>query len=194
MNELKLYKTIQNLTFASHFLTIKIKIMKIKSIYFLALSLTMVVLFSCSKDKNSDPTYSFINQDLQGEIGGDAWTYVTGTASISYFDSTELSIDIFAVASEDPCSEFNFTGNRVIFSIPDAIGLYELNLDFSGDPHTVTLFHEATTNNNIAVIGAIEITSIDKVNGIVEGRLDAQIDNTNFVNGNFSINYCVSNW
>ena len=42
----------------------------------------------------TDYEYDFQNQDLQGEIEGEVWVYRAGTAEISFFDNTKLSIDI----------------------------------------------------------------------------------------------------
>jgi hypothetical protein len=45
--------------------------------------------------------------------------------------------------------------------------------------------------NTIATEGAIEITLIDVENGIIKGRISAEVDDDDFVNGNFIISYCL---
>lgn len=164
--------------------------MKTKILFLSILSLTLLLNFSCSKDDGNQAAYSFIDQDLQGEFDGEAWHYSTGKVEVSYFDSTELDFEITSVTSNDPCSDNFLSQDVILFSIPDSVGLYELSLDFTGNSQTVTLYDSGTEMNNIATSGALEITKIDKVNGIVEGRMDATADSKNFVNGNFSITFC----
>ena len=138
----------------------------------------------------TDYEYDFQNQDLQGEIEGEVWVYRAGTAEISFFDNTKLSIDIYDVEPEggDACEfgVFSLGSDVVLFSVPNEVGLYEL-----GSPHTVTLFESDTYMNYIATDGAVEILTIDST--AVTGRMDVAYDSDNHMNGNFTLTFC-SDW
>jgi hypothetical protein len=127
--------------------------------------------------------YSFIDQDMQGKIGGSPWTYVSGKAE----ESSSLSLDIYGVApgGSGECDPVAYVGvDEVVMTIvPDAVGLYEL-----GPSQTVTIFDGVT--NYIVQSGAVEILSIDKPGQVVTGRIDAEWDDNNYVNGNFTIKFC----
>lgn len=167
--------------------------MKKRFVYLTLLFIAVSVLFSCSKDDDTERGYKFKDQIMQGEIEGDNWVFASGTAEIDYWDEDQLSLMFYAEASDDPCNEF-LSGNKVMCTIPNAVGLYKLNFNFSGDNiQTVTLFHEASVMNTVASEGAIEIMLIDLQNGIIEGRIDAYGDKNDFVNGNFSLSYCEDN-
>ena len=149
------------------------------------------VIVSCSKDDDDDG-YTFLDQDAQGKIGGADWNLNAGTAEIDSNDSTLLYLRLYVAESDDPCSEWTLEGNRVIFSVPDAVGLYELVFDWTSDENqTLTLFDSENSMNTVATDGAIEITLIDKENGIVEGRVAASVDSNDNVNGNFTVDYCA---
>jgi hypothetical protein len=166
-------------------------------IYYLIIFLAATsILVSCEKDDDNDdnniidPAYTFLDQVLQGEIEGEAWMLKAGSANESWSDSTSLYVEMFAMESDNPCSDFDLDGNRVIFHVPFAPGLYELILDWTEDSQTITLFHDESGMNTVATKGAVEIISIDEVNGVMEGRIAAEADVGNFVNGNFTINFC----
>ncbi|MCF8374553.1 MAG: hypothetical protein K9H64_23245 [Bacteroidales bacterium] len=164
--------------------------MKRNIIYLLFLVMAPAFIISCGKDEDK-PAYTFLDQEMQGKIGGDDWTLVTGSADIDHWDSTLLSLDFYGVEITDPCNYYQPAGNKVICSVPNQVGLYELNFDLSSDNiQTVTLYHRASELNNAAIEGAIEITLIDTTNGLVQGRIDAKIDSEYFVNGNFTLIYC----
>lgn len=170
-------------------------LVKKRLIYCIVLLMSGVIAVSCAKDDEEDdpvnkPDYSFIDQNLQGEIEGEAWELLAGSAINSFGDTTTLYVEMFAMASDNPCADFNLDGNRVIFHIPKAEGLYELSFDWSENSQTITLYHDATGVNAVASEGAIEITLIDEVNGLYEGRVVAEAGAGNSINGNFRIPFC----
>lgn len=152
----------------------------------------LVLLSSClsEDDLTVDNTFSFLNQDLQGLIDGQVFSAGEGTATI--FEG-ELSISIYDT-NEDITSACEFIGFgdnvSVFFFVPNAVGVYELGIDFNNieDGQTVTLFDPSETLNIIATSGAIEILTITDTE--ITGRLDARVDNENVVNGNFTITNC----
>jgi len=85
----------------------------------------------------------------------------------------------------DPCNQFFFDQEQIFFSIPNQVGLYQL--DFQ--TQTVTFFVPPGTNF-IAAEGAVEILSIDSTNGIVTGRMDVTANENTFANGNFTLTFC----
>ncbi len=165
--------------------------MKSKIYFFMALLAAASVIVSCSKDDDDEASYTFLDQEMQGKIEGDNWSLTVGTAEVSVWDSTLLDLSFHVDSSDDPCNDWQLQGNKIIGTVPNAVGLYPFNFDFSGDDNmTITLFHSETSMNIIATEGAIEITLIDIANGVVEGRVATTVDDDNFVNGNFSIIYC----
>ena len=165
--------------------------MKRKVVYFLILTLVTSLLFSCSKDEEgTERSYKFKDQLMQGEIEGEAWTFISGIAEIGAWEEDQLSLNFYAEASDDPCNEW-LQGNQVFGNVPNAVGLYKFKLDLGGDDNqTITLFHQESFMNTIVSTGAIEITLIDLESKVVEGRIDAYGDKNNFVNGNFTLTLC----
>ena len=164
-----------------------------RAFYFLTLSFFVVIISSsCSKDPESTNQYNFLSQDLSGEISGREWIYRSGNAFSFRNDSSQQMLDIalYEHLSLDPCS-YAFTGNDVLFIIPNKTGLYELQLNFSENENIQTLtITNDEQENMILSEGAIEIFSIDTVYNIMKGRIDAKYDNDNFVNGIFEVLLC----
>ena len=157
--------------------------------YLSALLVISILLTSCGGDEDTEcPAASFQNQTLQGEFNGTAWTLASGKAEVSFFDSEQLSIEMTNQNTEDVCDAFSLDGNTVLFSVMNAVGLYEIcfKLDGSGSDQTITLFDGTT--NNIVTSGAVEILTITDTE--VTGRIDGRFDDNNFVNGNFSVPLC----
>ncbi|MEP5613312.1 MAG: hypothetical protein ABJP45_13755 [Cyclobacteriaceae bacterium] len=157
----------------------------------LLLSFSLLFLMSCSKDDESDgPSYDFVNQNAQGTIDGISFTFAAGTAEKSN-DGEDLSVDFYDITEEltDVCDFFGLGESvTVFFTIPNAVGLYELSFDLSSfDGRTVTLFNPDTFLNIISSEGAVEILSITETQ--VTGRIDARADDS-FVNGNFTLEIC----
>ena len=161
--------------------------MKSKLLFALALLMASTLIFSCSDD-DDDSGYSFKEQTLQGQIGGDDWEFKVGTAEMQENDT--LWIDLYGVDDEDPCNNWNIEGDYLLFFIPAQVGVHELSFNWETGGQTVTFYDESATMNNVAVEGAVEILSIDETNGEVTGRIDAKIDGDNEVNGNFTAVYC----
>jgi hypothetical protein len=159
-----------------------------------ALILFFSFLISCGSDDSEDtgPSYEFINQNTQGTIDGNSFDFGSGTVEVSPFDSNEFSLDLYddSETFTDPCELFGFGDFvNVFFSVPNAVGLYELSIDFSGgnESRTVTLFNPETVLNIIATEGAVEILSISDTE--LTGRIDVRAGES-FVNGNFTVVFC----
>ncbi len=165
----------------------------LKNTFQLLFSISLLTSISCSSDEDDGPSYDFVNQNAQGTIDGISFNFGEGTAEESLIDASELSIKLYD-NSEDFTDVCDFLGFgdfvSVFFSIPNAVGIYELNfnLDGSEDARTVTLFNPAETLNIIATEGAVEILSISDTE--VTGRLDVRALEGNAVNGNFTVVIC----
>lgn len=71
--------------------------------------------------------------------------------------------------------------------------MHELFINWNtleGKTVTLVSYSETSVDNNIAVEGAYEIISVDTITKLVTGKMDAYIDNDNFINGNFTLKYC----
>lgn len=164
--------------------------------YLLFTAILGFALTSCNKDDDSSddttptsPNYEFKNQNLQGQIGGNAWEFSSGSADKGFFGATDtLSADFSNKLIPDPCAVF-ITGNKLIGNIPLTVGIHELNLNaslFSG--YTFTIYDTVDNINYIATKGAVEVLTISETE--ITGQMDIRYDNENFVNGKFSIERC----
>ncbi len=163
------------------------------------------VLAACRKDEpepevietiaeNPAPTFEFKNQELQGEIEGKVWRFVSGSARNHAFgDSSEFSINLYAETDSNIC-RFSPTEDRVLFSIPKEEEVFELSLSFTGEEesYTVTLFDVEATNNLIASQGAVQVIRIDSSTSTksIVLDLDVRYNADNFVNGRCTIPIC----
>lgn len=145
------------------------------------------ILISCGDDDDDDSSSDFINQPIQGMINGNDWQGTSGIAEPSPFEEGRLSIEIAESMVEDVCAEFFLEGLRVLFSVPNEVGTYEL--DFGNQ--TITLFDPDGNVNIVVIDGVVEIQTIDDTEGgSVTGRIVGDSDDENFVNGNFTVTYC----
>ncbi len=161
-----------------------------KKILFAAFTIS-IFLFSCTKDKDDGYVYSFVDQDLQGKIGGTAWNFVAGNADDAYGSEGEWSVHLYPEKPDTPC-DWVWDVNYIMFNIPKKVGIYELNLSFTGDAvsHTATLYADDEDMNYVATQGAIEIISINDTASTITGRMDIRANSNNQVNGDFTITYC----
>jgi hypothetical protein len=147
-------------------------------------------MFTCDNAGSDD--YSFIDQDLQGKIGGVTWKW-EGTENGGLGEESldgNLDIEIYGIAAEsgDPCHPLAFeaTSYKVFFTITvapvNAVGLYE--------GHCVTMSNGVT--DYICSQGTVEILSVSATPGeLVTGRVDANLNDNSTVNGNFTVTYCL---
>lgn len=177
-----------------------------------------MIYVSCSSDdgdgnplnpNNEAYQPNFIDQDLQGQIEGENWTYVDGVVSTSQFTgdtsyTTFLSVSVESQDSALFCS-LNNPDNKsyVLFILEHDEPILQpvsktLNFDFTSDENfTVTLVSYSDTSNipfnRIVTQGALEILEVDTAQRIVTGRMDVRDElegDANNVNGNFSLRYC----
>ncbi len=158
------------------------------------LILPLLFLASCSDDEDDTTdncTADFVSQTATGLFMGNTFTMVEGTAGENFADSTEFWITLYGEAvTGDACDNFNFDKPdlSIIFTVPMTVGTYELSFG----AYSVT-FNDAsvpnTTNADVAVCGAVEITSITATT--VSGKIDADADANSYLNGNFTVERCL---
>jgi hypothetical protein len=153
-------------------------------------AIALSLFFGSCSSEDPKPAYNFVDQDLSGKIENEAWTFGDGYAAVTGAGAdAKMHITLLKEVEGEGCDIIP-TGDMVIFTLPFATGLETLLLDFNNleNSRTVTLFDEEQTLNSIATQGAVEITSISDTE--VVGRIDAQADNGNYVNGNFAVSLC----
>lgn len=158
-----------------------------KAITVIIIIFSIFIFYACgSSDDNTDNNYEFIDQDLQGKIGGTDWIYQSGSAEIDSFNNNSLDITIYDIDPDggDACDVFAYfnADNIVMMSVPNQTGSYTL-----GNSRTITLYDGYT--NYILTEGKLEILTVD-TGTIVTGRIAAGYDSNNTVIGNFSVTYC----
>lgn len=148
--------------------------------FFVVLTISVV---ACNDD-DAKPSYSFTDQDAQGEINNESWTYADGFATADHFFLITLTLE----ESKSGCDLSTVPErDRVSFITEFDTRVYELGT--GSTVYTVTLTDvENIGDNHIAVDGAIEITEVTATT--VSGRLDARIDSRYFINGNFTVPIC----
>ena len=158
-----------------------------KNVIFTYLLFTaMALCISCGNNDEEIAPIEFKDQDLQGIINGKSWVYKIGRV---VFDQNRLFMNIYEESSTDICNDFP-SGNLVLFSIPNSRGYIELKVGDFNTSQTVTLYDDSSIENIIATQGAIEILTIDLDNKIVTGRMDVRTLTGDFMNGNFTLDYC----
>jgi hypothetical protein len=165
-----------------------------RSTILLAMLITLAI--SCKDDDTTEKKsgYSFNDHTLQGMIGGVLWTQRSGFATAEIVNGERvLGIDLIQnIATAEEGSDMMPEGNYVFFDVPDAVGIYELNINWDAnlasgndESQTVTLYNEATGVSHIATKGAVEILTITDTE--ITGRIDARSEAGTYINGNFTV-------
>jgi hypothetical protein len=160
--------------------------MKKRANYFCVILFILSVSACSEDDEKNAPAYAFQDQIIQGKINGQVWSFKDGNAEVNSFDETKLSIDLGSNKVNDPCGFGATSGLRVFFSIKKELGLKELSSSTEGQ--TITMYDPEGSLNTISSEGAVELLTITATQ--VTGRIDAQFDDDNFVNGNFTVLLC----
>ncbi|MEA3444808.1 MAG: hypothetical protein U9R19_08810 [Bacteroidota bacterium] len=153
----------------------------VNNILFLVLILAFI---GCNR--KSDPPYEFKDQNLQGKIITQQWSFVDGVARLSPTSNDTLLIGLYNIHLDQDCS-YAVSEEGVNFFVPNHQGIFQLASEWES-PQSVTLY--SGIDNEHAWRGAIEITQIDTVNNRIYGNLDATVDDESSVNGKFSVSLC----
>jgi len=123
---------------------------------------------------------------LDGKIGKNNWSYLSGRVKTSYFDKNEYSLELWDYSSNDPCNEWGKADvSKILGRIPKNIGSFDLGNERNV---TFTFKENGTYVNYIATEGKIVVSKIE--GDFLEGKMVAQYDNENYVNGSFRIQIC----
>jgi len=153
--------------------------------------LALAFLVSCGNDE-SGPAYEFIDQPLQGKIGGVDFMMKDGKVEEGIFEEDGWFISIYGEDEvPEACEVSSAEKNYLFFNVPLEVGIYKLYFKLSTfEGQLVNLFDiEDEDMQNLASEGAIEILSISETE--VTGRMDARFNNQNAVNGNFTVSFCT---
>ena len=168
-----------------------------RSILFISAAhlLIAILMTGCSgeKDKKSTRESSdYIEQPLQGKIGGKDWKFAAGRADSNDFDST-LSFTLISGAPKSICEDFMLEAEdklSVRFGADEEelkVERYPLGMD-SGKTVTLVEMSEEENSNLIVLDGYYEFTEV-AVNK-VEGKMVANDGTDNSVTGSFEVVRC----
>ena len=158
-------------------------------------SFSILLFTACDEETPDVPVdncvVSFLNQNGSGVSLGESFTLVEGAAKEDPFDNTQYQIIFYdETVTADICGVFDLPENRINFSVPKQVGVYELGTS-TGRTITFSKVVTGSTTAEIGLCGAIEITNISANN--VQGRLRAKVESdstNNLINGNFDILLC----
>lgn len=161
------------------------------------LGLLVALAISCKDDDTAikkEAGYNFKNQDLQGMIGGVVWTYRGGVAAEEIVEGEHvIGVDLAEEVSIGNDNDMRMPeGNYVFFDVPNAVGVYELEINWDAnllrgneEGQTITLYNEASGMSHIGTEGAIEILAVTDTE--ITGRIDARSESGTYINGNFTV-------
>lgn len=177
----------------------------------LALLTFATVFTACEKDEETTtptttpneetPEYEFLDQNLQGKIGGQSWDMAFGFAKTEAVYDFELNefVDtyffrFFNAQDTNACDLIHPKTDEAIFTI-DELKPQLLDFQDENSSQSATLIDESDTLSIGAIFGAIEILTVDTNAGVITGRMDVRefpstTPTDNYLNGNFSITYC----
>lgn len=162
----------------------------------LALSALMVFfclmgLTGCGKS-DSNETDAFIGtlrtgSPATGTIDGFAWEFKSGRAEPDPYKAGNLRIELWNEYVSNPCTAFQTSDRKVLFSVPAQTADYSL-----GNTLNFTLYAYANGQNKNVVVtqGLIRISEI--TNTYVAGGLNGSSSEANQINGSFNIEFCPS--
>lgn len=147
------------------------------------ISLLAVIIISCT---GNDSGFNFTDQAVKGKILQNDWAYYFGVAHPYLMNPDSLQIQLSDTVFSNPCT-YARSERGIYFKVPYKETLTPLHGGFT-NPQFVVLYNG--NEERFALGGAVEITLIDTLNQVVEGRIDATYDGSNFVNGYFTAHLC----
>jgi len=183
--------------------------MKLKALFAISI-LGLIFFYSCKSEEEIDPSFKveYKNQDLQGKIDGQEWTYQNGAASsikgtsdflhkITVYDTLgDTLVGDSLVCLVNPID----STPKIIFTMNNDSALFQLGetklfFDPLQPDLTVNIkfsFYDADTIIQLVTAsqGAYEILKVDTTDNFIEGRMHVRANDKNWMNGNFRIAYC----
>jgi len=150
--------------------------------------LTLAALTACEVKlkPSSDNVDAFSETTLAGKIAGGDWVFVSGRAKPSHSTSGNYYFDFWNVHQDQPCQTFGADVDRkVLGSLPLVPGIYTIGSEAS---MTFSILSEGSTSVLVITSGKIQIDEVTETE--VRGKLLAEFDGDNRINGLFTINLC----
>lgn len=147
--------------------------------FFYVSTFTLLLFASCDNDLGDELPL------LNGQVGGEEWTFKLGKAFRDPFGET-LDVSFYSDQEfgDDPCAIGNSNNNHLTITLPYEVGNF--NLPQNG---TSLVFQQAgSTASFQAASGFVEITQLTGLRGI--GYLQATFDDGNSVEGRFQFDIC----
>ncbi len=136
---------------------------------------------------DNDPT-PYAEASMEGKIGGNNWSFRSGTAKENGFDAGKFSLTFTDEDSTDPCNAMIFPTRQVLVSVAKQAGETILG---TGDPMSSATFYiqsNGTSQNLITTKGKVQLTSVTDTE--ISGKAVIILDDGNIVNGTFTMPVC----
>ena len=130
-------------------------------------------------------SYEISDQQLQGKVGGVAWTFAAGETDSFLSDEEGFFAKLYASPGE-PCAFSSPSGNRLLLNVPTAPGDYELSLSRS---MTFVVEESDGPLNLIATEGRLIVDEVTATS--VTGGIYGRFDGDNVIDGNFTLTVCA---
>jgi hypothetical protein len=157
--------------------------------------MTLLCFMACKKEETpivtpieSIASYSFVDQNLQGYIEATVWDMNFGIINDHRLFGNDYYFYFYNASDTNHCDGVDPKTDCVSFALKELKPqLIELNFSNS------FRFYDNSDSISIrALNGAVEILTVDTTNGMtITGRMDVRESSTTFVNGNFSVTYCL---
>lgn len=164
-----------------------------KQLNLISLLLLFALFISSCETEEEEPDEcapQYTDQTLAGSISGESFNDPHGIAEVSSTNEDELNFHFYIISEGEGCELTNAGKKHYIsFTLPrfrkDLEGSHELGV-FDGRIHAVSFHIEESTKG--ATCGGIEITGVS--GSEISGRIDAEFDGENTVNGTFTVPRC----
>lgn len=153
--------------------------------------LSGIILLTYCKKKEEEaplPPHNFLNQPMSGKVNGQEWVLGAGRSIYTnpyykFFFSDSVN------TTNDLCNQTGFGKRAIIIAIPK-IEQKIYGITYPGTSALQFLIVKEDGNSYYVngASGALEVLSID--NEKITGRIDAKLNDSNYVNGNFTIQLC----
>lgn len=149
------------------------------------------ILFSCKKDdlekEKPIPPHNFLNRPLSGIIDSKVFTFVSGSKQFPFYTQ---SISLFHLTNstttgKDTCVSTGYGAMKIRFGVARNLETKVYGIGPDADYRCAIISQDTFYNNPR---GAVEILSIGSKT--ISGRIDAMVDSSTYVNGNFEVSVC----
>jgi hypothetical protein len=129
-------------------------------------------------------SFEITEQPLQGQVGGESWSFVKGDTNAFLSDDDGYFATLFA-ADYEACGFSQAGGNRLILSIPTETGDYDLSLQRN---MTFVVDDDDGPQNLVATEGRIVVDEVTATT--ITGGIHARFNGDNEIDGTFTVSVC----